>query len=195
MQNICWLLCPKISTNGSCRGTALPCPYTREICTFPNKVRRNIFPRNHTKINILGWGDLQRLEHSIFNSQMYSQLLSKYQPRIIKTEAENEEFLEVVEELLARQNLTPEESTILELLVKLIEDFEDKHYQLNYSTPRSRMIHLMEVQNITKENLGEIFGSSDIVDQVMNGDLEIGSQQALELGKLFHVDSSLFFNE
>ncbi|WP_407895918.1 type II toxin-antitoxin system HigA family antitoxin [Scytonema sp. NUACC26] len=127
------------------------------------------------------------------NSEMYSQLLSKYQPRIIKTEAENEEFLKVVEELLARQNLTPEESTILELLVKLIEDFEDKHYQLNYSTPRSRMIHLMEAQNITKDNLLEVFGSSDMVDKVINGELEIGLPEALALGKLLHVDSSLFF--
>ncbi|KAF3887837.1 MULTISPECIES: helix-turn-helix domain-containing protein [Nostocales] len=129
------------------------------------------------------------------NSDVYSQLLSKYQPRIIKTEAENEEFLEVVEELLARQKLTPEESTILELLVKLIEDFENKHYQLNHSTPRSRMIHLMEAQNIKKDNLVKVFGSSDIVDKVLNGELEIDSQQALALGKLLYVDSSLFFSE
>lgn len=126
------------------------------------------------------------------NSEMYSQLLSKYQPRIIKTEAENEAFLEVVEELLARQNLTPEESTILELLVKLIEDFEDKHYQLNYSTPRSRMMHLMEAQNIKKDNLIEVFGSFDTVDKVMNGELKISSQQALALGKLLNIDSSVF---
>ena len=32
------------------------------------------------------------------NSEIYSQLLSKYQPRIIQTEAENEEFFKVVEE-------------------------------------------------------------------------------------------------
>jgi HTH-type transcriptional regulator / antitoxin HigA len=129
------------------------------------------------------------------NSEMYSQLLSKYQPRIIKTEAENEAFLEVVEELLSRQNLTPEESMILELLVKLIEDFEDKNYQLNYSTPRSRMIHLMEVQNITKDDLVEVFGSSDTVDKVINGELKIDSQQALALGKLLHIDSSVFLYE
>jgi HTH-type transcriptional regulator/antitoxin HigA len=67
------------------------------------------------------------------NREIYSQLLSTYQPRIIKTEEENEQFLEIVEELLARKNLTPEEDTLLELLVKLVEDFEDKHYQINSS--------------------------------------------------------------
>ena len=65
------------------------------------------------------------------NREIYSQLLSTYQPRIIKTEEENEQFLEVVEELLARKDLTPEEGTLLELLVKLIEDFEDKHYSVS----------------------------------------------------------------
>jgi HTH-type transcriptional regulator/antitoxin HigA len=66
-----------------------------------------------------------------FNLETYSQLLPQYQPRIIKTEEENERFLEVVEELISRSNLTPEEDALLELLVKMIEDFEDKHYQLN----------------------------------------------------------------
>ncbi|MGB3652667.1 MAG: hypothetical protein WBA41_15820 [Rivularia sp. (in: cyanobacteria)] len=73
--------------------------------------------------------------------------------------------------MLARQNLTPEENAILDLLVKLIEDFEDKHYQLNKSTPRSRMLHLMEAQDIKKENLVQVFGSSEIVDKVIIGDL------------------------
>ncbi|MEM7716986.1 MAG: transcriptional regulator [Cyanobacteria bacterium P01_A01_bin.68] len=129
------------------------------------------------------------------NSEIYSQLLSKYQPRIIQTEAENEYFLEVVEELLACKKLTPEENTILDLLVKLIEDFEDKHYQLNKSTPRSRMLHLMEAQDKNKESLISIFGSIENVDKVINGESEITSQQALELGNLFHIDASLFLNE
>jgi HTH-type transcriptional regulator / antitoxin HigA len=79
----------------------------------------------------------------IFNSDIYSELLSQHQPRIIKTEEENEKFLETVEELLSRSHLTPEEDALLELLVKLIEDFEDNHYQLNVSAPRSRLLHLM----------------------------------------------------
>ncbi|MDJ0901907.1 MAG: hypothetical protein QNJ55_24215 [Xenococcus sp. MO_188.B8] len=32
------------------------------------------------------------------------------------------------ENLLSRDNLTPEEDALWELLVKLIEDFADKHY-------------------------------------------------------------------
>ncbi|BAZ17578.1 HTH-type transcriptional regulator [Calothrix sp. NIES-4071] len=128
------------------------------------------------------------------NLDIYSQLLIKYQPRIIQTEEENEHFLEIVEELMSRENLTIEEDEILDLLVKLIEDFEEKHYPLNGSTPRSVMLHLMEAQNITASNLVEVFGSSETVDKVINGESEISIEQAVALGKMLHVDYSLFLN-
>ncbi|NDJ20306.1 transcriptional regulator [Nostoc sp. B(2019)] len=128
-----------------------------------------------------------------FNSGIYSQLLSQYQPRIIKTEEENEKFLEIVEELLSRSYLTSEEDVLLELLTKLIEDFEEKHYPINSSTPHSRLKHLMEARSLEKAVLVEILGSIEIVDQVFNGELKISRQQAEALGKFFHVDASLFF--
>ncbi len=126
------------------------------------------------------------------NQEIYSQLLSTYQPRIIKTEQENEQFLEIVEELLARNDLTPEENTLLELLVKLIEDFEDKHYQINSSTPASRVLHLMEAQNLKIDNLIDVFGSLEIANKAIKGELEFSAKQAEVLAKLFNVSSSLF---
>ena len=127
-----------------------------------------------------------------FNSDIYSQLLSQYQPRIIKTEEENEKFLETVEELLSCSHLTPEEDALLELLVKLIEDFENKHYQLNVSTPCSRLKHLMEARSLEQADLVEILGSSEIVTKIINGELQITKEQAEALGKFFHIDANLF---
>ncbi|BAZ50439.1 hypothetical protein NIES4103_30550 [Nostoc sp. NIES-4103] len=98
-------------------------------------------------------------------------LLAEYQPLIIKTEDENGEFLEIVEELLSRPQLTPEENAVLELLVRLIEDFEEKHYQLNSSTPHSRLLHLMEAQSLTQNDLVNILGDDEVVNQVINGQL------------------------
>ena len=128
----------------------------------------------------------------MLNSDKYSSLLSQYQPRIIKNEDENEIFLEIVESLLSRQNLTPEEDTLLELLVKLIEDFEQKHYQLNASTPQSRLIHLMEARSLEPADLIEIIGTIDMVTELINGQLDITKKQAEALGKFFHVNPGLF---
>lgn len=127
-----------------------------------------------------------------FDSDRYSSLLSQYQPRVIKNEDENEIFLEIVESLLSRNNLTPEEDTILELLVKLIEDFEEKHYQINASTPHSRLLHLMDARSLEPADLVEIIGTIEMVTEIVNGQLEINKKQAEALGKFFHVNPALF---
>ena len=127
-----------------------------------------------------------------FDRDIYSKLLSKYQPRIIKTEEENEFFLEIVEELISTKNLKSEEEALLQLLVKLIEDFEDKHYQINASTPQSRLLHLMEARSLDATDLLEIMGSREAVVELINDRLEITKQQAEALGRFFHVDPGLF---
>ena len=130
-----------------------------------------------------------------FNAEFYGKLLAKYQPKTITTEEENEQAMALAEELEHRPNKTPEEETLLELLITLIEKFEEVNYPIPKGTARSMILHLMEAQDMTKENLVQVFGSLEIVEKVMNCELEITSQQALELGHLFHVDSSLFLNE
>ena len=56
-----------------------------------------------------------------FNPEKYKEVLSKYQPKLIKTEAENERALMMVEQLMSLQNRSPEQEEIYELLVILIE--------------------------------------------------------------------------
>ncbi|WP_226889004.1 helix-turn-helix domain-containing protein [Nostoc sp. MG11] len=77
-------------------------------------------------------------------------------------------------------------------LVKLIEDFEDKHYQLHVSTPSLRLKHLMEARSWEQADLVQIIGSSEILAKIIDGELEITEEQAEALGKFFHVDGSLF---
>ncbi|MEM9538933.1 MAG: transcriptional regulator [Cyanobacteria bacterium P01_E01_bin.42] len=127
-----------------------------------------------------------------FDSKVYSDLLIEHQPRIIKTEEDNEKVLAVVEALLSRSNLTPEEDTLLELLVKLIEDFEEKYYQLNSSTPRSRLLHLLEARNLQQSDLESVLGSRELVAKIVNEECAIAPEQAKILGDFFHVDPSLF---
>jgi HTH-type transcriptional regulator / antitoxin HigA len=53
-------------------------------------------------------------------------------PKVIETEIEYRQFLSVAESLLAKKNLrTPEETTLFRLVVKLIEDYESEHYNLD----------------------------------------------------------------
>jgi len=68
------------------------------------------------------------------DSRKYGRLLAKALPRVIETEEENERMLAEVDKLIGR-DLSPEQETLLDLIVRLIEDFEDQHYDFKATTP------------------------------------------------------------
>lgn len=128
-----------------------------------------------------------------FSDDNYTKLLVKYQPKIIKTEEENERALAVVEELMHAENRTPEQEALYELLILLIEKFEGEFYRPgSASSPHSILQFLMEQQEVQPEDLVEVVGSEDVVFELLNGRAEISEELAEVLGIFFQVDSSLF---
>ena len=108
-------------------------------------------------------------------------------------EADNETALEVVEQLMHSKNRTPEENELYDLLVALIEKFEQEYYQPGVtSTPLSILQFLMEQKEILAEDLVTVLDSQDIVTKVLDGDLDIDRERAKILGDFFNVDCSLF---
>ncbi|GAB4203147.1 MAG: hypothetical protein Fur006_57210 [Coleofasciculaceae cyanobacterium] len=129
-----------------------------------------------------------------FNRETYASLLAQYQPKVIKTDEENEQAIALAEELSHKDNRSLEESALLNLLITLIEKYEDEHYQMRESTPHSMLLHLMDAQSLEEADLVESLGSRELVSQVMSGKQTITQEMAQALEKLFHVDPSLFEN-
>ena len=63
-----------------------------------------------------------------YNPKIYGELLIQTLPGAIETEEANEQALGIVERLMDKgeENISPEEGRLMSLLVRLIEDFEDK---------------------------------------------------------------------
>lgn len=127
-----------------------------------------------------------------FDQDTYAALLSRYRPKAIATEAENESALALAEELEHRPQRTPEENALLDLLVILIEKFEDEHYPIPTGTPQSMLLHLLEARNLKQEALVGILGSRGVVSEVVNGKRGISKNQAKVLAEFFAVDVGLF---
>jgi HTH-type transcriptional regulator / antitoxin HigA len=68
----------------------------------------------------------------------YAELLTTALPKPIETEAENERALEIVNRLMSKgeKKLTAEERWLLRMLVRLIEEFEEKAYPIDEAPPR-----------------------------------------------------------
>ena len=126
------------------------------------------------------------------NPSDYAQLLAKYQPKVIKTEAESDRAIELAIELEHKANRSNEEDAILELLITLIGKFEDEQYPIPEGTPHSMLLHLMESNDVKQENLVGVIGSRGVVSEVVNNKRSISKAQAKALAEYFLVDVGLF---
>ncbi len=129
----------------------------------------------------------------------YLKLLDELQliPKIIETEAEYEQNLALAEKLIAKkQNRSPEETTLLRLLVKFIEDYEENTYNLKEwrdLSPQEILKHLLEVSHTKQADLvGVISPSKGLISAIVNGKRSISKEQAKKLGEYFKISPSLF---
>jgi HTH-type transcriptional regulator / antitoxin HigA len=128
-----------------------------------------------------------------FNRETYAQLLIEVLPQPIKSEAEYQRVLAIVELLMNKANTSVEEDSLLDLFVILVEKFESEHYpSQNLSTPHSRLLHLMEANNLQQSDLIAVFGSSDLATEIIEGKRSIDRTHADKLSDRFNLPSKLF---
>jgi HTH-type transcriptional regulator / antitoxin HigA len=128
-----------------------------------------------------------------FNRENYANLLVEVLPQPIQSEAEYQRVLAIVEMLMHKKDISTEEDRLLDLFVILVEKFESEQYPSpNKSTPHSRLLHLMEANNLRSIDLISIFGSSDIAAEVIEGKRSIDRNHAEKLSDRFNLPANIF---
>ena len=125
------------------------------------------------------------------NPKLYGQLLTRMLPHIIRNE---EEYGRLAGELLRldeKEDATPEEKELAELLTVLIENYEERRYPIPKASPRQTLLHLMEARELTQKDLWRL-GSKGITSGVFHGKRSISKSQAKKLADFFHVGVELF---
>ena len=124
----------------------------------------------------------------------YGRLLARAVPKIIKTDAENERALAIVESLMEKGEgrLAPEEDALLELLTDLIHDFEEGAYPIPKSEPHEMVAFLLEQRGLAPKDLWPVVGSKSRVSEILAGKRAVTKEQAKKLAEFFHVGVELF---
>lgn len=124
----------------------------------------------------------------------YPALLAKYPPKVIRTEAENEHFTRLLEDLDRRHSsLSRAERELADLLTLLIENFEDRQYQLPKATPLDALRFLMDQHHLRQKDLLDVFGTPSIASEVLSGKRELSKEHIRRLSERFSVPVELFF--
>jgi HTH-type transcriptional regulator / antitoxin HigA len=126
------------------------------------------------------------------NLKVYGQLVADVKPKVIETEDEYEQFLVVAERLTFKQEQTPEESALYDLVTMLVEAYETEHYPIDKSSPVEVLQHIIESSGIDPTELVNIFGSSEAVTEILAGTKTIDLDQAQALADRFKLSPSIF---
>jgi HTH-type transcriptional regulator / antitoxin HigA len=130
---------------------------------------------------------------ALAKSTIYAELLAKTAPKVIRNEAENQVYIEMLYALEQKPNPRREERELADLLTVLIENFEDAHYSLPRSSPLQALEFLMAERGLKQKDLVSIFGARSTVSQVISGKRELTKGHISRLSEFFHVSPEIFF--
>jgi HTH-type transcriptional regulator/antitoxin HigA len=130
--------------------------------------------------------------YNTFDRGVYTDLLLQVSPKVIETEEEYEATLAIVEFLVFNHNRTPEQTALYQLLVMLVEAYEEEHYSITEASPVEVLNHILEASETTPADLVGLLGSSRAVSEIVSGTRTISNAEARILSDRFKVSPSLF---
>lgn len=123
----------------------------------------------------------------------YPELLRQAQPQIINDDRSHQRALRTVESLMKKPRLTKAEGKLLELLAKLVDDYEETIYPTPEVSPADMLEHLIEAKCTTQAELARQTGvSRSTISEVLKGKRSVSVENAFRLAEHFHVEPSLF---
>ncbi|MEX0643340.1 MAG: helix-turn-helix domain-containing protein [Pirellulales bacterium] len=126
-------------------------------------------------------------------SASYASLLQEIQPRVIHDEKAHQRALQWIDRLMRLPRLSAAQETLLELLSKLVNDYEEVLYPTPDVPPRRILKHLLESSGNTQSEFARAIGiPRSTVSEVLNGKRSISVENAFRLADYFHVEPSLF---
>jgi len=128
------------------------------------------------------------------NPVAYGELLARVQPHPIKDDREYDRLVAEVGRLIERgeTKLSREETSLLEMLSILIEDYDRNHFPLPPSEPHKLVAFLLEQRGLEPHDLWPVLGSKSRVSEILGGKRAISKSQARKLASFFHVPVDVF---
>jgi HTH-type transcriptional regulator/antitoxin HigA len=114
-------------------------------------------------------------------------------PTPITSERQHEQYLSVLEQLASIASPTPAEEKYAEVLMTLIEAYEEEHHSIPDASPVDVLRALMHAQDLRQKDLVPVFGSESIVSEVLHKKRALNKTHIEKLSKRFHVSPAVFF--
>ena len=111
----------------------------------------------------------------------------------IISERQHAEYPAELDKLMDKARPTSDEEKYAEVLVTLIEAYEEEHHAIPDASPVEVLRALMEGNNLRQKDLVPIFNAESIVSEVLSGKRELNKSQIEQLSKRFRISPAALF--
>src|SRR5713226_7296966 len=114
-------------------------------------------------------------------------------PTPITSERQHEKYLSFLDKLAGKDNPTSEEEKYAEVLMTLIEAYEEELHSIPDASPVEVIRTLMDANALRQKDLVPVFGSESIVSEVLHKKRDLNKAHIEKLSKRFNVSPAVFF--
>ncbi len=120
--------------------------------------------------------------------------IDKVKTKIIKTQAEYDQALQMLETIIDAKPGTPEGDE-LELLALLIDNYEKEHFPVDLPDPIEAIKLRMEQLGYTDCDLAKVLGSRSRVSEIMNRKRKLSISMIRRLNKDLHIPADVLIQD
>lgn len=114
-------------------------------------------------------------------------------PAPIASERQHEEYVAVLDKLASKEHPTNEEEKYAEVLLTLIEAYEERQHSIPDASPVEVLRTLMDANDLRQKDLMSIFGSESIASEILHRKRSLTKTHIERLSKRFHISPAVFF--
>ncbi|MFH7030185.1 MAG: type II toxin-antitoxin system HigA family antitoxin [Heteroscytonema crispum UTEX LB 1556] len=127
------------------------------------------------------------------NTNTYIELLVTFPPRPIMAEEDLLATQKVIDSLIDKGGLTPDEQDYLNVLGTLVYEYEDKHKLIADIHGVELLKSLIDEFGLCQKDLVPIFKAESIMSEVLSGQRNFTVNHIQQLAKFFNISPAAFF--
>jgi len=125
--------------------------------------------------------------------ELYLELICRFPLRPIHSDEQLRQAIAVIDSLLSREPLAPEEKDYLEVLSDLVERYESEKHPMTPVPDAVMLRHLIEAKGISQTQLASATGIvHSTIREVLSGKRTLSRSHIGKLAKYFNVEPGVF---
>jgi len=122
-----------------------------------------------------------------------TEMIRQGAPRLIHSDEELAEYTQVLFELTAKAEPTPEDEAAIELMTLLVERYESERYPVPQAEPADVLRYLLDRNGLSQRDIAPELGSESTVSLILSGKRQLNRDHIARLSRRFSVSPAVFF--